>query len=57
MNKNREELTERRARMVQKAFNMMDKNGSGKIEINDISKKIGLEVTLNSRNLRRFNEP
>lgn len=41
----REELTERRARMVQKAFNMMDKNGSGKIDINDI---IGIyDVSMN----------
>jgi len=32
----REELTERRAKMVQKAFNMMDKDGSGFLSIQDI---------------------
>jgi Ca2+-binding EF-hand superfamily protein len=32
----REELTERRANMVKKAFSILDTNGSGTITINDI---------------------
>jgi len=33
----REELTERRAGMVKKAFSILDTNGSGTITISDIS--------------------
>lgn len=32
----REELTPRRAKMVQKVFNMLDRDGSGHISIKDI---------------------
>lgn len=32
----REELTDRRKRMVEKAFTMLDRNGSGEITISDI---------------------
>jgi len=35
----RDELTPRRLRMVDKAFAMLDRNGSGHIDLTDISKK------------------
>ena len=34
----RDELTERRRNMVDKAFRMMDRDGSGQLNIQDLSK-------------------
>jgi len=33
----RDELTERRRKMVTKAFNILDRNGSGHINLQDVS--------------------
>lgn len=33
----RDELTERRRKMVEKAFRMMDRDGSGQLNIQDLS--------------------
>lgn len=36
----RDELTERRKKMVEKAFRMMDRDGSGQLNIQDLRKKL-----------------
>lgn len=47
----RDELTERRRKMVDKAFAMMDRDGSGQLTIQDLSKKISIQIATIRYNL------
>lgn len=49
----RDELSERRVNMVRKAFQMLDKDGSGKVTVSDIAGIYDVSITPSSSRARR----